>query len=171
MSDYSQGPGWWQASDGKWYPPESAAPTPAAAPGPFTAPTYNQPSYGQPTYGAYPTQQQPKNGLAIGAMVCGIVGLAGGAFTCGILAPVAIVGVILGHIALSQIKKDPSQEGSRGFAMTGVITGWIAIALGIIAAIVFSIIAITADDIENDFDNNDLDGFCNEDAFLDPDCD
>jgi uncharacterized membrane protein len=24
MSDISQGPGWWQASDGKWYPPESA---------------------------------------------------------------------------------------------------------------------------------------------------
>jgi uncharacterized RDD family membrane protein YckC len=23
MSDTSQGPGWWQASDGKWYPPES----------------------------------------------------------------------------------------------------------------------------------------------------
>jgi uncharacterized RDD family membrane protein YckC len=29
MSDTSQGPGWWQASDGKWYPPEQA---PAAAP-------------------------------------------------------------------------------------------------------------------------------------------
>ena len=28
MSDSSQGPGWWQASDGKWYPPEQA---PAAA--------------------------------------------------------------------------------------------------------------------------------------------
>jgi hypothetical protein len=24
MSDTSQGPGWWQASDGKWYPPDSA---------------------------------------------------------------------------------------------------------------------------------------------------
>ncbi len=24
MSDVSQGPGWWLASDGKWYPPESA---------------------------------------------------------------------------------------------------------------------------------------------------
>lgn len=29
MSDQSQGPGWWQASDGKWYPPEqSPAPNP-----------------------------------------------------------------------------------------------------------------------------------------------
>lgn len=25
MSDFSQGPGWWQASDGKWYPPQTAA--------------------------------------------------------------------------------------------------------------------------------------------------
>ncbi len=24
MSDQSQGPGWWYASDGKWYPPEQA---------------------------------------------------------------------------------------------------------------------------------------------------
>ncbi len=23
MSDVSQGPGWWQAADGKWYPPET----------------------------------------------------------------------------------------------------------------------------------------------------
>ena len=27
MSDQSQGHGWWQASDGKWYPPESAPPS------------------------------------------------------------------------------------------------------------------------------------------------
>jgi uncharacterized membrane protein len=35
MSDTSQGPGWWQASDGKWYPPEQApaSPPPGQAPG------------------------------------------------------------------------------------------------------------------------------------------
>ncbi len=35
MSDTSQGPGWWQASDGKWYPPEQApgytAPSPQSS--------------------------------------------------------------------------------------------------------------------------------------------
>lgn len=35
MSDTSQGPGWWQASDGKWYPPEQA---PGAAPQPAQQP-------------------------------------------------------------------------------------------------------------------------------------
>lgn len=33
MSDSSQGPGWWQASDGKWYPPEQA---PGVSPQPST---------------------------------------------------------------------------------------------------------------------------------------
>lgn len=33
MSDSSQGPGWWQASDGQWYPPESA-PQPLTPPPP-----------------------------------------------------------------------------------------------------------------------------------------
>jgi hypothetical protein len=34
MSDSSQGPGWWQAGDGKWYPPEKAPePPPPPLPG------------------------------------------------------------------------------------------------------------------------------------------
>ena len=34
MSDQAQGPGWWQASDGKWYPPQTAAqPFPSTAQG------------------------------------------------------------------------------------------------------------------------------------------
>jgi uncharacterized protein YbjQ (UPF0145 family) len=32
MSDAAGGPDWWQASDGKWYPPQSAAPAAPAAP-------------------------------------------------------------------------------------------------------------------------------------------
>ncbi|MCU1497148.1 MAG: Postacrosomal sheath domain-binding protein [Acidimicrobiales bacterium] len=61
MSDVSQGPGWWQASDGKWYPPESATPTappfaaptapPAGPPPGFGAPV-GAPLGGPPAYGA-----------------------------------------------------------------------------------------------------------------------
>ena len=39
MSDTSQGPGWWQASDGKWYPPEQA---PGATPPPGQQPAGNR---------------------------------------------------------------------------------------------------------------------------------
>ncbi|MCD9622993.1 hypothetical protein [Rhabdothermincola salaria] len=35
MSDSSQGPGWWQASDGKWYPPEQAPSGPTPGGGDF----------------------------------------------------------------------------------------------------------------------------------------
>jgi hypothetical protein len=38
MSDASQGPGWWLASDGKWYPPESAPAPPPPPPPPPAAP-------------------------------------------------------------------------------------------------------------------------------------
>lgn len=55
MSEVSQGPGWWQASDGKWYSPEQApGGQPAAAPqSGFGAP---QPGFGapQPGFGAIP---------------------------------------------------------------------------------------------------------------------
>jgi hypothetical protein len=47
MSDSSQGPGWWQASDGRWYPPQSHPNQPAAPP----PPTYSAPppvAYGAP---------------------------------------------------------------------------------------------------------------------------
>ena len=37
MSDVSQGPGWWQASDGKWYSPEQRPAAQAPAPSPTDA--------------------------------------------------------------------------------------------------------------------------------------
>lgn len=58
MSDVSQGPGWWQASDGKWYPPEQAPgaqPTPAAPtapPTPGSQPPLAPPVGGTGTFGA-----------------------------------------------------------------------------------------------------------------------
>lgn len=62
MSDVSQGPGWWLASDGKWYPPHTA-PQAAVAPEHQSALSASQlhagqgpgaaPGYGAPT-GAWP---------------------------------------------------------------------------------------------------------------------
>jgi len=48
-------PGWWQASDGWWYPPESATAAPATQPQ-YAEPTaaYAQPAYADPNAGAYP---------------------------------------------------------------------------------------------------------------------
>jgi hypothetical protein len=54
MSDSSQGPGWWQASDGRWYPPQSH-PAQQAAPAP--------PAYGAPPPAAYGAPAATKSGM------------------------------------------------------------------------------------------------------------
>lgn len=62
MSDTSQGPGWWQASDGKWYPPEQA---PGATPG---TPPSDPSAYGAPpAYGTPPAYGAPAGGPPQGA--------------------------------------------------------------------------------------------------------
>jgi hypothetical protein len=58
MSDTPQGPGWWQASDGKFYPPESA-PGGGAASGGY--PSGGYPSGGYPS-GGYPSGGYPGGG-------------------------------------------------------------------------------------------------------------
>ena len=61
MTDGPQGPGWWQAADLKWYPPEKR-PDPAALPPPPAADAAQQ----QPadsTLAATPTPQQGPESL------------------------------------------------------------------------------------------------------------
>lgn len=82
---------------------------------------------GQPMYAPVP----PTNTLAIISMIAAIVGL----FTFAIL---SLAGVIMGHIALNQIKK--RAEGGRGMAITGLILGYVGIAFWIL----FLIIAVAA---------------------------
>jgi hypothetical protein len=61
VSDYSQGPGWWQASDGKWYSPEQAPGYQTPPPGaPFGAPS------GGPTGGPYGTAPDLGTALSYG---------------------------------------------------------------------------------------------------------
>lgn len=71
------------------------------------------------------------NGMAIAALVCGILGL-------GCL-PVGIVGLVLGIIATIRATKEPTRYGGRGMAIAGICTG----ALGsmiIVPAVLISIL-------------------------------
>ncbi|MBO1268033.1 DUF4190 domain-containing protein [Arthrobacter cavernae] len=92
---------------------------------------YGQPGspYGQPAY--YGVPAEPK-GLSIAAMICGIVGLVTGGF---LILP-QIAAVILGHIGM---KKEPA---GRGFALTGLITGYIGILFGLLW-LIFLIIGLS----------------------------
>jgi len=70
--------------------------------------------------GYYPVPPPPPtNGLAIGALVCGILEL----FTLG---GAAIPAVILGHVARSQIRR--TGERGDGMAIAGLVLGYLAIA-------------------------------------------
>jgi Domain of unknown function (DUF4190) len=122
----SPAPGWWQASDGNWYPPESAPsyrPPPAYGPPSGYAPP---PAYGGAGYGYTPyAPSRGTNGLAIASLVLGILWLE----WIG-----AILAVIFGHIALGQIKQ--RQQGGRGLAIAGITLGWIWIAVLLVVIVV-----------------------------------
>ena len=140
MSDYAQGPGWWQASDGKWYPPQQAAPpTPTGPWGAAPPPAAAYTPYGTPAYQAPST-----NGLAIAALVCGLLGFA----TC----VSAIPAVILGHMARRQIRDSGGAQQGDGMALAGLILGYVVLALFIAYIVVIVIIAATSDtNTTNDF--------------------
>ncbi len=101
---------------------------------PYAQQPYTQPTnaYGRPYYGynyGYAQPQPPANGLAIAALVCGFV--------------IAPLGIILGAIALSQIKK--SHESGKGFAIAGIAVGTVVtlfFAL-IIGAVIYGISSFT----------------------------
>jgi len=92
-------------------PPYPQQPYPPVYGRPYTAP-YSQP------YGAVSPHKQD-NALAIGALVCSILG-----FCSGIT---ALAGLIMGHIALS--KTNRGEAGGRGLATAAVIVGYVVIAL------------------------------------------
>lgn len=61
-----------------------------------------------------------RTGMATGALVCGIVGMV----TC---LPLAIVGLVLGIIALVRANNEPLTYGGRGRAIAGICTGGIGL--------------------------------------------
>ncbi len=84
-----------------------------------------------PQYGyGYPVVR-PTNGLAIAGMVCAIIALPAACFTWGVGGIVlGVLGAIFGHVARRKIRQRDEQGG--GMALTGVILGWISVALSIV---------------------------------------
>jgi hypothetical protein len=134
------------------YPPLDPAYPPAQYP--VTAPPAAYGGYAG--YGAYapPGAYQvypvaPKtNGLATASMIVSIVSI-GFLFCYGLGAIVGIVGAILGHIARRQIRT--RGEAGAGMALAGIITGWVATAIGIaILAVIGWAFAHVFGDIQRD---------------------
>jgi hypothetical protein len=79
----------------------------------------------------------PTAGKAVGALVCGIVGLA-------VCAPVGIAAIVLGRQARSDIAASSGPVRGDGMAQAGLIMGWIAVGLLILGVLVFVIVLATA---------------------------
>src|SRR5213593_1277600 len=110
-------------------PPSSEQPTWRSpdpdAPGAWVAPDERQPMV-SPAWQPPPPppvyqRQQPTQGLAVASMIVGLLGLFVGLFCLGPIP--GIVALILGLVALSQIKKAPERNSGKPFAIVGVITG------------------------------------------------
>lgn len=105
------------------YQPQPKSPAlpslaPPMAPGMHAIPVYN---VGPPR----------NNGLAIASMVTGLAAMV----FCYFAVIPAIVAVILGAVALNQIKESRGTQGGRGMAIAGVVLGLVWIGLTLIAAI------------------------------------
>jgi hypothetical protein len=137
--------GWWQASDGNWYPPTQV-------------PAGSTPGY--PAAGQYPFAAAPQShGLAVASLVLGILWL------CGVG---SILALIFGYRARDQMDKAPGRYTGRGLATAGVVLGWVGV--GIIALLMIT--GAVSDN--NDFGGINSDpsnGYCDYDRFIeDPDC-
>jgi hypothetical protein len=94
-----------------------------------------QPGY-LPPYGyVVAPPSRPTNGMAIAAMVVSIVG-AIGLCAYGLGGFIGAIGAILGHVSRRQIRR--TGHGGDGMALAGIIVGWIATALFIIAVAVIA---------------------------------
>lgn len=153
-------PGWWQASDGNWYPPENQAAPP-------------------PPPGAYP-QANPTNGMATASMVTGIIA-AVLFWAFGLSAIIGIVAVVLGFVALSRSKQLPGQVG-KGQAIAGIVTGLVGILAGILLLVGITALGNEAEDefrrvgteldsLDGGINTDPSNGWCDEDRYMqDPDC-
>jgi type IV pilus assembly protein PilA len=83
-----------------------------------------------------PPPTQPRQGLAIASLVIGILSLP----SMGCLGVGAVLGIVLGIIALKRAGSSPREYGGRGFAIGGIVTSALSLVVaipivGIVAAI------------------------------------
>lgn len=75
-----------------------------------------------------PMMPQPSSGLAIGALVCGIISIPG-ACCCYSSVPFGIAAIIMGIIAMQKAKNTPQTHGGRGMALGGLVCGIVGFSL------------------------------------------
>ncbi|MEV1287148.1 DUF4190 domain-containing protein [Micromonospora sp. NPDC049679] len=112
---------------------------------PFSGPEgYPAPAPGYPPYGYPVMAAPPTNGLSIASMVVSIIAVMG---LCGygIGGYIGIVGAILGHVSRRQIRSREQvgqPEAGAGMALAGIIMGWIATVIAVLATVAIVVFAV-----------------------------
>jgi hypothetical protein len=147
MSQVSPGPGWWLASDGRWYPPHLAPGAPHPSPtygstpdanSPGMYPPLGPPPVSSPRYppvsssSSAPYIVQGTNGLAVTSLVLGILWV----YWIG-----SLLALVFGYVALIQIRE--RNESGRGMAIAGIVLGWIGAGIGILVLVIALIVDAT----------------------------
>jgi hypothetical protein len=83
----------------------------------------------------------PNKGLSVAAMILGIISVTVGWMCFGPIP--AIAAIILGAVALSQIKKSPERVTGKQFAWVGVITGSLSLVIYAVVMVVYVIAMIS----------------------------
>ena len=138
MSTTPQGPGWWQASDGNWYPPE-LAPGAAPAPQPTSQPAASAPTgAGGPTATpSSPTSQPSGSQFAMG----GHAGTARRAPDAGEITVLAGAGVVLlaSFLAFYEVSLGPISDSrnawGKGLFPLATLIVLFAVAAGVLVLV------------------------------------
>lgn len=121
-------------------PPRAAGPSPRAMPSGQATPDATASGPPNPYVSPPPLGPQvrvgpstPSNGLAVASMVTGIVGLV---FTlcCGLFLVLDMVAIVLGIIALYQIKQ--GQASGKGMAIAGIACGGVGVGMMILMLVI-----------------------------------
>lgn len=97
--------------------------------------------YGSPYGQAYGPHRMPTNGKATAALVTGVATLV--LSLCPLVGLAGLVAVVLGVRARSEIRSSGGTQQGDGLALGGVITGAIAVAVGllVLALVVVAVVA------------------------------
>ncbi len=136
------------------------------------------PGFGAPPPGGFipatPYAQAPgstSNGLAVAALVVGIISLLG-LFCFGV--PGLLLGtiaIVLGVLGIKKANTLPGQP-QKGLAIGGIVTG----AIGMLVGLAFTALLVFGSTVDSDFDSDGVnsdpsDGTCDQSRFIqDPDC-
>jgi hypothetical protein len=114
---------------GGWNPPSSYPQPPAwSGPGGYQPPMQASPA------GMARSGVRQQNGPAIASLICGVLSITFGLICGGPM--MAVLSIVLGVVALVQIKNAPQRYSGKGLAIGGIVIGALWLILGLLIMII-----------------------------------